>query len=661
MIKLRNTLLILIILLLTSCSPEGTGGLITDIFTNLAHTPQSVVTESSLKQALSEKTNLPVCAFFFIEGLEGGDASAFAFTGELSQDVSGDSFEGALWYVDAQDCILLKDNIETIRFEPTMIENGHHLLFCINSGLPNGSHSYIWAVTEQKPELLFETADSCFVDNGLLAMVKTSISNSAGGRTWQRYYLYWDQDKQSYEVYMGREITRDEFLSYENAWEARDKVESVLKEAIKKNYYNDDNFYISDTKYKYIQCDNGIIYVNYVMSYHSDVYYNYAIMRERDGTVFLEEREHYDLYEKGNMYANDDFYITDNWDGHYSHGGYILEGGYVDFDLIVYSGNGNYSGYLNLEGKEKAEGEDVYFEVQDRILVDIIDNIDEVHVYFKERIVENTKRGEIFGHFQSGDLLFSLKKDSEDIITTWHELQYNEKETRPKRGFYKCDESGALSLKLLSEKDKQQYLEAVKITMQTQPFYQYFDDDGDLQLELYYNMTQHKGIGIFYDRYQEQLTMEAFDVGSWVTGEWSDDKFSLTDDEENEYHFDNYNEEYIYNEQGQLTYFCSTGMVPGWKVPIMGELIKMEFTYREDGTLQKKASSFNPRAFWGSRSGTSYYDEQERLKYATHYITHGHLEDYYIYEDGSQIPSYCLVLDHGPGYVSAEYLVKYVE
>jgi len=172
MIKLRNTLLIATILLLTSCSSGGKGEPAADIFTNQAHTSQPVVTESSLKQTLSEETSSPVCTFFYIKGSGGEDACAFAFTGELSEDSSGAAFEGALWYVNAQDCILLKDSIETIKFEPTMIEDGLHLLFCISSGLPDDSHSYIWAVTEQKPELLFETSGSCFMDNGLLAMVK---------------------------------------------------------------------------------------------------------------------------------------------------------------------------------------------------------------------------------------------------------------------------------------------------------------------------------------------------------------------------------------------------------------------------------------------------------------------------------------------------------
>ena len=253
-----------------------------------------------------------------------------------------------------------------------------------------------------------------------------------------------------------------------------------------------------------------------------------------------------------------------------------------------------------------------------------------------------------------------MKKGGDDIITTWQNMQFDEQEKDLKRGLLKCEE--IYRLKLLSPNDRTQYLKANKITMQSQPIYQYFNDEGDLQLELYYNMTQRAGIGIFYNRYQGQLTMKPFDVGSWKTGNWSDNKFSLTNGDETEYDFDYYDEEYIYNEQGQLTYFCSTGMVPGWKEPITGKLVEMEFTYREDGTLQKKYSGFNSRAFFSSNlGGTFYYDEQERLKYATGYITHGHLEYYYVYEGGSEVPSYCLGLDHNLDAVSAMYFLKYMQ
>ena len=94
---------------------------------------------------------------------------------------------------------------------------------------------------------------------------------------------------------------------------------------------------------------------------------------------------------------------------------------------------------------------------------------------------------------------------------------------------------------------------------------------------------------------------------------------------------------------------------------IMGKLVEIEFTYREDGTLQKKYSGFNSRAYFNpSLGGTFYYNEQERLKYAAGYVTHGQLEYYYIYEEGSPDPTYCLALDHKLDSVSAINHTKYM-
>ena len=147
--------------------------------------------------------------------------------------------------------------------------------------------------------MVLETSSSFFLDNGLLASVKSFISNSAGGRIWQRYYLYWDYNKQSYQNYDVKEITEEEFLSYENAQTARDEVEAAIKEDSKQSLHSVDLNVGSHFDYSYFKCDNGIIYVNYVITTDSDILYYYSIFMERNGSVVLEERQYYDVYEKG--------------------------------------------------------------------------------------------------------------------------------------------------------------------------------------------------------------------------------------------------------------------------------------------------------------------------------------------------------------------------
>ena len=263
--------------------------------------------EGQLKRLVQEKTEQPVFAFYDYIGSKKEDSYAYIFTGEMVEEFGDTMFQGALWYANGEDSILLMDEIETSTFEPIIIEENNHLLLNVGSDLPGSAKSYIWAVNDHKPQLVFEASGSCFIDNGLLASVKSFISNSAGGRIWQRYYLYWDHNKQSYQYYDVKEITEEEFLSYENAQTARDEVEIAIKEDIKQSLHRADLNVGSHFDYNYFKCGNGIIYVNYIITTDSDTLYYYSILMERNRTVVLDERQHYDLYEKGYMYQRDEY------------------------------------------------------------------------------------------------------------------------------------------------------------------------------------------------------------------------------------------------------------------------------------------------------------------------------------------------------------------
>lgn len=263
--------------------------------------------EGQLKRLVQEKTEQPVFAFYDYIGSKEEDSYAYIFTGEMVEEFGDTMFQGALWYANGEDSILLMDEIETSTFEPIIIEENNHLLLNVGSNLPGSAKSYIWAVNDHKPQLVFEASGSCFIDNGLLASVESFISNSAGGRIWQRYYLYWDHNKQSYQYYDVKEITEEEFLSYENAQTARDEVEIAIKEDIKQSLHRADLNVGSHFDYNYFKCGNGIIYVNYIITTDSDTLYYYSILMERNRTVVLDERQHYDLYEKGYMYQRDEY------------------------------------------------------------------------------------------------------------------------------------------------------------------------------------------------------------------------------------------------------------------------------------------------------------------------------------------------------------------
>ncbi len=297
--------LITIVLLLTSCNISNNNENVIDENATQFEILYEEDFEEQLKRVVQKKTEQPIFAFYEFIGSKEEDSYAYVFTGEMVEEFEDTMFQGALWYANRQDSILLMDKIETSSFEPEIIEENKHLLLNVSSNLQGSAKSYIWAVNNHEPQLVLETSSSCFLDNGLLASVKSFISNSAGGRIWQRYYLYWDHNKQSYQNYDVKEITEEEFLSYENAQTARDEVETAIKEDSKQSLV--DLNVGSHFDYSYFRCDNGIIYVNYVITTDSDVLYYYSIFMERDGTVVLDERQNYDVYEKGYMCQSDEY------------------------------------------------------------------------------------------------------------------------------------------------------------------------------------------------------------------------------------------------------------------------------------------------------------------------------------------------------------------
>ena len=299
--------LITIVLLLTSCNISNNNENVIDENATQFEILYEEDFEKRLKRVVQEKTEQPIFALYDVIGSKEEDSYAYVFTGEMVEEFGNTMFQGALWYANRQDSILLMDKIETSSFEPEIIEENKHLLLNVSSNLQGSAKSYIWAVNNHEPQLVLETSSSCFLDNGLLASVKSFISNSAGGRIWQRYYLYWDHNKQSYQYYDVKEITEEEFLSYENAQTARDEVEIAIKEDIKQSLHRADLNVGSHFDYNYFKCGNGIIYVNYIITTDSDILYYYSIFMERDGIVVLDERQNYDVYEKGYMCQSDEY------------------------------------------------------------------------------------------------------------------------------------------------------------------------------------------------------------------------------------------------------------------------------------------------------------------------------------------------------------------
>lgn len=201
------------------------------------------------------------------------------------------------------------------------------------------------------------------------------------------------------------------------------------------------------------------------------------------------------------------------------------------------------------------------------------------------------------------------------------------------------------------------------------PYFEYDTEDGVLQLELYYD--RHSGVGCGLRYYPgEDMEPEGFlfngsnnyrYYADFMKGSGLEtDRYSVISFDGNDGKDDaeDYEESAIYNEDGRLVHYTSQGCIPYLtEQKEIQKILEIEWSYREDGTLRERDYWHNSMVFgtWYS-SRQSYYDEQERLVHERCYVTHGSVDFYYIYAAESEVPTYCLILDHNTGLLCAELL-----
>lgn len=211
--------------------------------------------------------------------------------------------------------------------------------------------------------------------------------------------------------------------------------------------------------------------------------------------------------------------------------------------------------------------------------------------------------------------------------------------------------------------NKQEFLSHYGFDNEEEPFYQCYDVLGNLIIELYFDEETGTGCGIRYDTFynsdlEKKAAMSGFSFSSVKNGKWTNPEtyalkpyFSEIDNVKEIDGIENYEETVENLKDGRPDYFQSQGIV-SWlgdddSANEISTILTINFIYRNDGTLFYKDYGHNPYVFVTSNCTMHiYYDELERIKYESNYITHGHLEYYYIYKNNSNKPSYCLALDY---------------
>lgn len=332
--------------------------------------------------------------------------------------------------------------------------------------------------------------------------------------------------------------------------------------------------------------------------------------------------------------------LDNSWVGYYTRSAESVDDGRIIIEFFIYQEDDRYYGYLNMDGFEN-DGDWAYTYPQGRMLMELREEHGEIGAYFVEDFSE-IKQEEYFGNYRKDDLLFYLKLEEDNLYITREKLAIREKEENKEKRL--VGEENCIEIILVNQRDREIYLKARRILEDEAPFYRYEDDDH--VLEVYYDEQRETGIGLSYQKNQDEAYIVAFDITECERKEWQDNRFALTKDGTDTSVLENYEENCEYNENGQLTKFESKGILKDSE-GAEDTIVSIEFFYREDGTLERKECYYNQWLFGTTRSTELlYYDSQERLIYTWAYITHGCLEDYYIYNGDSMEPAYCLTVDH---------------
>lgn len=208
--------------------------------------------------------------------------------------------------------------------------------------------------------------------------------------------------------------------------------------------------------------------------------------------------------------------------------------------------------------------------------------------------------------------------------------------------------------------NKGDLLSAFEFQDQT-PAYQYYDLNGNLQLELYLDAGSGTACGIRYrwyftDTLEKAVSRYGFVFDGMQEASWQEpDPFDTTSvyGSTGENQVTDYQEFFNHTEDGLLDSFRAQGMIEWLKdaePDEVSDLLEINFVYRVDNTLFYRNYKHNPYVFGSTRySIDSFYDESGRLVYEDSYITHGRLEMYYIYPDGGDKPAYSLHFDQNLG------------
>lgn len=286
------------------------------------------------------------------------------------------------------------------------------------------------------------------------------------------------------------------------------------------------------------------------------------------------------------------------------------------------------------------------------------DNDGKQELYLRSR---SDNYGQVWKYVDGGLKTIDSGKVSEIYINglAWNEIEKNDSDDtansgeRVHEGVYVYVEQNPFKERTEWYVEEQDFLSQYGFG-ESDPFYEYALPDGSMRLVLYYDEANGLGCGLrYYQRDPDEWTTSGIYGFSFIglveeSNLWTDrlnvdyTKFESWTG----VYSSSWDENIEYDDAGRVAHYEAYAPVDGESVRILN----MYYEYDDNGTLRQR--QYYHYHLWFSSTFQywySYFDELGRVEYERAYITHGSLEYYYIYLDGSDEPAYSLFLDNNCG------------
>lgn len=223
--------------------------------------------------------------------------------------------------------------------------------------------------------------------------------------------------------------------------------------------------------------------------------------------------------------------LLEGWLGSYEQIGTLGDKIESDFNFYIYREDGKYYGYLCVNGNEA--GTSCYFD--ERILTEIRGGQDAIQVRFleKQRLIQGclneeypdkfgmeckeSKLDEAIRNYEKQDVLFTLKRDQDDYSVIEGKMPLGKNKDGVVEDFNRCSQ---LTMDNTCEEDKEifqkMFREKEQISEKEPPTYSCYNHEGELILDLYLNLEQETGTGIYYGETQVTRYITQFDVDNYL-------------------------------------------------------------------------------------------------------------------------------------------------